>query len=259
MIIAAADRIGRSQVPIWHRAGDVPQDLGSTVVTLGVFDGMHHGHAHLVGRAVAAARERRLPAVLVTFDPHPAAVLGLPKDHARLSSVERRAELAGRLGIDAVFVVDFTAQFARQSPQCFVDELLVRTLRARAVVLGSNFTFGHRGAGTVDTMRTLGRVAGFTTEMVELAGHRDVVSSSSRVRACLRRGDLDGAARVLGRPHRIEGRLDPVELYDAAFVPASGSAVPGPGWYAARLVGGDGRCWPRCRRARAGRCSRSRT
>ena len=163
---------------------------------------------------------------------------GLTKDCSRLCSIARRAELAGALGIDAVFVVEFDLEFARHTPQRFIDELLVGVLKARAVVVGENFTFGHRAEGTVQTMSALGEVAGFSTHAVALVDERERVSSSSRVRALLRQGDIGEAARVLGRPYGVTGRLSKVELEHGAFVPEPGAALPGPGLYFARVVNG---------------------
>jgi len=102
--------------PVW-RLGDLPAHRGRCVATIGVFDGVHHGHSRLIGRAVDLARAAALPVVLVTFDPHPALVVGPPRDVAALSTVEQRADLAGALGIDAVCVLPFTREFARLTPQ----------------------------------------------------------------------------------------------------------------------------------------------
>ncbi|MFC5139120.1 cytidyltransferase [Actinomycetospora rhizophila] len=223
---------------IWRGPEDVPPSMRASVVTVGVFDGMHRGHARLVDTAVRHARERGLPAVLITFDPHPAQVLGLPKDTSRLSSLTHRAELARQRGIDAVYVLSFTSERARQSSEDFVDDVLVGTLHAKAVVVGANFTFGHRGTGTVRTLHDLGQRGGFTTHAVPLLADLGAATSSTRVRRCLRNGDDGGAAVALGRPHRIEGRLVPLEMYDGAFIPVPDSALPAPGRYTAQVVGG---------------------
>ncbi|WP_219417811.1 adenylyltransferase/cytidyltransferase family protein [Pseudonocardia nigra] len=219
--------------PVWHGVEQVPLGWGPCVVTLGVFDGLHRGHARLVQRAVRTGRARGLPVVLVTFDPHPARVVGLPRDTAQLTTVERRAELAGDLGVDAVCVLRFTPEFARLGPAEFVEQVLVGALRAAAVVVGANFTFGHRGAGDPALLRALGERHGFTAEAVALLHAVAVPCSSTAVRTLLRAGDVHGAARVLGRPHRVDGVADGGEL-----VVAEGTAVPAPGHYAVRLACG---------------------
>lgn len=222
--------------PLWHGIGEVPAWFGPCVVTLGVFDGLHRGHTRLIERALRAGDTLHLPTMLLTFDPHPARVLGLARDTAQLSTVERRAELAHRLGVDATCVLPFTAEFARLAPAEFVEQVLVDGLDARAVVVGENFTFGHRAAGTVDTLRELGERHGFTTHSVALMHDADVRCSSSAVREQLRRGDIHGAARVLGRPHRVEGTLRPAGRRAAELVTAPGTALPAPGRYRGRLT-----------------------
>ncbi|MFD4255313.1 cytidyltransferase [Amycolatopsis thermoflava] len=214
--------------PVWRDT--VPAGLGPCVVTLGVFDGVHRGHARLIGEAVGIGRARGLPTVLVTFDPHPARVVGPPRCTDALSTVERRAELAGELGVDAVCVLSFTRELAGMSPLDFVARILAGRLRAAAVVVGGNFTFGHRGEGTPETLRRLGRNYGFTTHPVDLLP----LVSSTHVRSCLRAGDVVGAARALGRPHRVEG-----VLADGRLRVEPGTALPAPGVYRGRLTCGD--------------------
>lgn len=227
--------VAEAAAPLWQGVGEVPGGFGPCVATLGVFDGLHRGHIRLVEGALRIGDARRLPTVLVTFDPHPARVLGLPRDAAQLATVEPGAELAGRLGVDAVCVLPFTAEFAKLSPAEFVEHVLVAGLRAQAV--GANFTFGHRAAGTVDTLRELGERHGFTTHSVALLHQVDARCSSSAVRACLRRGDIDGAARALGRPHRVDGTLRPAGGSATDLVFAPGTALPAPGRYLGRLPG----------------------
>jgi riboflavin kinase / FMN adenylyltransferase len=218
---------------VWRGVEAVPAGWGPCVVTLGVFDGLHRGHAQLVQRAVRAGRIRGLPVVLVTFDPHPARVVGLPRDTAALTTVERRAELAGDLGVDAVCVLPFTPAFAQLSPGAFVERVLVGALRAAAVVVGANFTFGHRGAGDPALLRGYGNSYGFTVEAVPLLHEVEAPCSSTYVRERLRAGDVRAAARALGRPHRVDGIAR-----GRALVVAEGTALPAPGRYVARVGGG---------------------
>lgn len=208
---------------LWRGLADVPPDWPACAVTIGVFDGIHRGHAYLIERTCL----ERLPTVLVTFDPHPARVLGLPRDTAALSTAARRAELAHELGVDAVCVLPFTPALARMSPEEFVADVLVDTLHAVTVVVGANFTFGHRGAGTVDTLRALGPRYGFTAHGVDLLPADTGTCSSTHVRGCLRAGDVEAAAAALGRPHRVDGMFT-----DAATIAVPpGTALPAPGAY----------------------------
>lgn len=249
-------------IPLWHGLDEVPPGFGPCAVTLGVFDGMHRGHRQLVERAVRVGDSRGLPTVLVTFDPHPADVLGLPRDTARLSTLERRAELARELGLDAVCALPFTSEFSRLSPAEFGRHVLAAGLRAQAVVVGANFTFGRRAAGTVDTLRELGLQHGFTTHRVDLLHEAATRCSSSAVRARLRDGDIRGANRVLGRPHRIEGSLHPAGTGASELVTAA--ALPAPDRYRDVLIGtgpvalrvtGDGRALVESANPRSGEAS----
>jgi riboflavin kinase / FMN adenylyltransferase len=196
-------------VQVFRGLGDLPQapaDLGRTVVSIGIFDGVHRGHQHIVQRAVARAAELRLPAVGVTFDPLPEFVLRPELAPALLTTLERRVELLGELGLDGVYVIDFTEEFSQESPEEFVQSVLVERLRAVDVVVGANFRFGRRAAGDVGTLRGLGLAAGFMVDAIELAGPAaDRAFSSSWIRERVAAGDVEGAAEALGRAHRVEG------------------------------------------------------
>ncbi|MEU0567266.1 bifunctional riboflavin kinase/FAD synthetase [Nonomuraea sp. NPDC005983] len=177
------------------------QGSGRSVVTIGVFDGVHRGHQRVAGRAVAAARELGLRCVAVTFEPHPAEVVRPGSHPARLTSPRRRAELLTGLGVDEVYTVEFSLELSRLSPADFAQSVLADRLRAAVVVVGEGFRFGHRAAGEVETLRALGEKYDFTVEEVPLL---DAVSSTV-VRERLVAGDVEGAALDLGRPHRVQG------------------------------------------------------
>jgi len=201
------------------------------VVTIGVFDGIHRGHAGLIARTVEVARALQLPALLLTFDPHPARVAGPPRNTAALSTPQRRAELALQLGVDAVLVLPFTSTLANTTAHQFVTRVLVETLRVNAVIVGHNFRFGARGAGDLDTLRDLGRQLGFTAEGVGLLHTSEIRYSSTHVRSCLAAGDVTAAAEALGRPHRVAGHL----AGDVLQVP-TGTALPADGHYHGMLA-----------------------
>ncbi|GII78240.1 riboflavin biosynthesis protein [Sphaerisporangium rufum] len=188
----------------WHGLDDVPGDWGRSVVTIGVFDGVHRGHQRMVGRAVALAAELGLPAVVITFDPHPEEVVRPGAHPPRLTTAGHRAELLGALGVDAVCVLPFTLEFSRMTPDEFVQAVLVDRLHAAGVVVGENFRFGHKAAGSLDTLRELGEKYDFVAEGVPLVSDGEAISSSL-VRESLAAGDVEAAARALGRPHRVEG------------------------------------------------------
>lgn len=232
----------------WRGLDEVPTGWGRCVVTIGVFDGVHRGHAQIISRAVADAHDRGLACVLVTFDPHPSEVVRPGSHPAQLTSLARRADLAEELGVDVFCVLPFTVELSRLSPESFVHELLVERLHAATVVVGQNFTFGHKAQGDVDLLRRLGARAGFTVdgvgllsgEDVERTGQDPVTYSSTYIRSCVDAGDVAAAAAALGRPHRVEGvvvrgdgRGRGLGYPTANVAPPMHSAVPADGVYAA--------------------------
>jgi len=189
----------------WGDPLDVPDDWGRSVVTIGVFDGVHRGHQRIVAKAVESAAELGLPAVVITFDPHPDEVVR-PGTHPPLLCTPRREwELLAGLGVDAVLVIPFTLEFSRLGPDEFVRAVLVDRLHAALVVVGETFRFGHKAAGDVSLLAELGEKYDFTALGVPLLTENGVTVSSTRIRAMLADGDVVGAAHDLGRPHRVEG------------------------------------------------------
>ena len=230
----------------WRGLDAVPTDWGRSVVTVGVFDGVHRGHQLLIGRAVAVGRERGLPAVLVTFDPHPAELVRPGSHPAQLTTLRRRADLAAGLGIDAVCVLPFTPELLRTEPAAFVHHVLVERLHAAAVVVGQNFRFGHRGAGDVALLAELGQRFGFAVEGLGLTGDDGVTFSSTYIRACIDAGDVAAATAALGREHRIEGvvvhgarRGRDLGFPTANIATAPHTALPADGIYAGRFAIGE--------------------
>ncbi|MDB1089714.1 bifunctional riboflavin kinase/FAD synthetase [Streptomyces sp. ACA25] len=231
----------------WRGLTDIPEDWGRSVVTIGSYDGVHRGHQLIIGRTVARARALRVPAVVVTFDPHPSEVIRPGTHPPLLAPHPRRAELMAGLGVDAVLVLPFTKELSRVSPADFVVEVLVERLHALSVVEGPNFRFGHKAAGDVATLSELGATHGFNVEIIDLferggAGDGEPFSSSL-VRRLIAEGDLTGAAEVLGRPHRVEGVVVPgarrgrqLGFPTANLDTVPYSAVPADGVYAGWLT-----------------------
>jgi riboflavin kinase/FMN adenylyltransferase len=238
----------------WRGLEATPGDLGRTVVTIGMYDGVHRGHQELIGTAVARARAMRRPSLLLTFDPHPAEVVRPGSHPAILTSLDRKAELVTELGVDAMCVLPFTPEFMRLSPETFTHTVLVEHLHAAQVVIGQNFTYGHKAAGTVDSLVAEGRRFGFAVEGVPLANvgaddaGDEVTISSTYIRACVAAGDMDSAARALGRPHRVDGVVVRGDRrgrdlgYPTANVECPPfTAIPADGVYAGHLVTRDPR------------------
>ncbi|MEV6689485.1 bifunctional riboflavin kinase/FAD synthetase [Streptomyces sp. NPDC051578] len=193
----------------WRGLEDIPDDWGRSVVTIGSYDGVHRGHQLIIGRAVAQARELGVPSVVVTFSPHPSEVVRPGSHPPILATYERRAELMADLGVDALLILPFTAEFSQLSPADFIVKVLVDKLHARAVIEGPNFRFGHKAAGNVDFLRELGATYDYEVEVVDLVVRGEagggVPFSSTLARRLVAEGDMEGVAEILGRPHRVEG------------------------------------------------------
>ena len=229
----------------------MPAGLGPTVVTVGNFDGVHLGHQHVIRRARQDADDRGAELVVVTFDPHPFAVLRPEHAPVMLTPLDERLRRLGDLDVDAVLVLPFSVEMAAWTPEEFIDRVLVGALHATAVVVGANFRFGHRAAGDVALLVEAGRARGFEVDGLALDGGPQVWSSTY-VRGCLAAGDVEGAAEALGRSFRVrgvvvEGDRRGRELgYPTANVPTSATAAaPADGVYAGWLRRVDtGERWP---------------
>jgi riboflavin kinase/FMN adenylyltransferase len=182
-----------------------PADAPRTAVTIGVYDGVHLGHRHVLARLGETAAARGLPTAVVTFDPHPASVVAPERAPQLLTSLDRRLELLSELGIDRCVVVGFDAAVATEPPATFVERVLVGELRAEAVVVGENFRFGHDRAGDVALLRAIAPGGGFDVVPVGLDAADGEPISSSRIRALLAEGQVAAAAALLDRPHELEG------------------------------------------------------
>ena len=183
----------------------VPDGWGPSVVTVGMFDGVHRGHRALLDRVVAEASARDLPAAAVTFDRHPLAVLRPGAEPPLLTTLDRRVELLGEAGMAAVLVLEFTREQSEVTAEAFATDVLFIRLGARAVVVGENFRFGHKAAGDAALLAGLGRPRGIDLVAVPLHGQAGEVVSSTRVRAELAAGDVAAAAASLGRPFALNG------------------------------------------------------
>jgi riboflavin kinase / FMN adenylyltransferase len=227
----------------WRGFEAAPGGLGRTVVTIGVFDGVHRGHQEIIGYAVKRARDLDMESVVVTFDPHPSEVVRPGSHPAVLTSPVRKAELIEELGADVLCVIPFTQEFSRLPAEEFAHDVLVEHLHAAVVVVGENFRFGYRAQGDVELLTRLGRTFGYAVESAPLVSVDDVVFSSTYIRACVDAGDVRAAAAALGRPHRIEGvvvrgdqRGRQLGFPTANLLCEARAAIPADGVYAAWLV-----------------------
>jgi riboflavin kinase/FMN adenylyltransferase len=227
----------------WRGVDAVPPNWGRCVVTIGIFDGVHQGHQRIIGRAVELARERGVPAVVLTFDPHPIEIIRPGSHPPVLTGTRHKAELLEALGVDVMCVLPFTPEFRRLTADEFVHEVLVERLHVTGVVVGENFRYGAQGAGDIAALTASGRRFGFTVEGLALEGSADTTYSSTYIRSLVDAGDVEEAARVLGREHRVEGlvvrgdqrgRAIGYPTANLSLIPWS--AVPADGIYAGRLI-----------------------
>jgi riboflavin kinase / FMN adenylyltransferase len=177
------------------------------VVSIGVFDGVHRGHQEIVRGCVGAARKAGAASAAVTFYPHPEAVVRRGPAPPMLTPPARKAELLESLGLEELVVVRFDKDFSQLTPEEFCGAVLSERLGARSVFVGENFRFGHGGVGTTTDLRRYGLSHGFEVVAVGLTREGEEVISSTRIRELLKAGNVAEAARLLGRPHRIEGTV----------------------------------------------------
>lgn len=225
----------------WRGLEEIPADWGRSVVTIGVFDGVHRGHQTLLERAVAHGRRSGLPVVVVTFDPHPDSVVRARPHPAVLTGERHKAELLAEHGADAVCVLPFTREFSQLSAEEFVQTVLAEGLGAAAVVVGENFRFGHKAAGDLEALHVLGEKYDFRVEGVHLVADADTITSTL-IRECIAAGRVAEAGTELGRPHRLEGvvvrgdrRGRELGFPTANLEVAPHAAIPADGVYAGRL------------------------
>jgi riboflavin kinase / FMN adenylyltransferase len=183
----------------------LPLGAPRSVVTVGFFDGVHLGHQAVLGTTVERARERGIPAVAVTFDRHPREVLTPGREPRLLTTVERKAALIERLGVDDLLVLPFTEDFSTWPADRFMGEVLRDGLHAEHCVMGANFTFGHRAKGNVELLIAEGAAYGFSAERVELREVEGRIVSSSSIRDALAEGDLGWPRTALGRRFVLDG------------------------------------------------------
>lgn len=181
-----------------------------SVVTPGNHDGVHLGHRALIDAAKRTAEARGWRTLGMFFDPHPTAVLAPARAPVLITSVERRVEIMRGAGCDDVVVLPFDSEFARMSPDMFVQKVLLDTCRAKGVVVGPDFHFGHKRSGNIETLRGWGKEGGFTVELVQPVMYEQEAVSSTRIRRVLRQdGDVQSAAWMMTRLHEISGEVVP--------------------------------------------------
>ncbi len=225
------------------------RDRPGSVVTLGTFDGMHLGHQALIARTRALARERGARAMMLTFEPMPREFLQADSAPARLTNFRERWRLAAASGLDALCVLRFDARLRGVSSEAFAQRLAA-AFGAATFVVGHDFRFGQGGAGTPEGLTGFGRHLGFDVEIVELVKGEGARVSSTAVRASLAAGNFSHAARLLGRPYSMRGRVVRGEQlgrtlgFPTANLRLKRRRSPLGGIFAVRVQGVAARPWP---------------
>ena len=228
-----------ADVPVlFYTLDELPERFLGGAVSIGNFDGVHLGHAQIARRLVAMARQWSGPAVVLTFAPHPSRLLRPEQAPAPLCWTERKAELLEELGVDAVVAYPTDLAFLQLGPREFFDRIVLERLRARGVVEGRNFFFGHKRRGTIDVLAQFCAEASLSLEVVEPAEIDGQVVSSSRVRTLVAEGRIDEVRQLLTRPYRLRGRVGHGQSrgnrlgFPTANIEEIDTLLPGEGIYA---------------------------
>ncbi len=195
---------------IFRHTADLPSEVQGAVVAIGNFDGVHRGHQAIIDKVGRLARELQTTCAVLTFEPHPRRFFQPDSPAFQLTGFRLKVRLIEALGVDNLFVLPFNQAFAALSAEDFVREVLAEGLRARHVVVGDNFAFGHKRLGNTGILEQLGQTHGFgVTAMRRVTGTRGAPYSSTGIRDYLKAGNPTGAAWLLGRYWEIEGRVQP--------------------------------------------------
>lgn len=194
---------------IFRDRTDIPEKFRSSVITVGNFDGVHKGHQYIIRRVVEKARAIGSMGGILTFHPHPRKLLSSPEiKYKRLTFIERKVQLIKELGVDFIFLLNFTNEIKELSPEQFVKEILVERLKVKLVIVGENFFFGKDRTGDTLTLRLLGDKYGFEVEVVNtIRINEEFIVSSTAIRKSIEEGEIEKAILFLGRPYELEGKV----------------------------------------------------
>ena len=233
-------------VRFFSSLGEIPAGFGPSAVAIGKFDGVHAGHRRVIAELRDVAARDSLTATIVTFDRHPLALLRPEACPPPLVSNAQKVELLAGTGVDATLMLEFDRAFSEQSPQEFVERILVDALHAKVVMVGADFRFGNRGSGTVDTLREFGDRLGFAVHVIddvvepEAGSEHRRRASSTWIRELLAAGRVAEAAKVLGHEPTVRGEVvmgaqrgRALGFPTANLSPRNEGFIPGDGVYAA--------------------------
>ena len=236
-------------------ARDVAETAGfsPSALTIGNFDGVHIGHQHLLRKTCDFAKRMGVSPTVLTFEPHPSRIVAPERTPRLLTTIDERCAWMAAEGIEQVLVLPFTMAIARLTPEEFVRDILVNALRAKIVLVGENFRFGHKQSGDAKVLTALGKQFGFEVCLAEPVTCRGQVVSSSGIRKFLDSGEAGMAWRFLGRPYSITGDVvrgrgvGSKQTVPTLNLKTSAEVLPRNGVYVTRTreIGGSSRSEPR--------------
>jgi riboflavin kinase/FMN adenylyltransferase len=192
---------------VFHSLEEARRRFGPCALTIGNFDGVHVGHRLLLAETIGYAKARNIAPAVLTFQPHPAAIVAPERVPAMICTLQQRLALLSSAGAERILVLPFTAEIARLTPDEFVSQILVDALQTQAVVVGENFRFGYKQAGNPEVLRALGAHYGFVTQFLKPVRFRGEIVSSSLIRRYLAAGNVSRAGRLLGRCFFVQGPI----------------------------------------------------
>ncbi|GAA2556469.1 riboflavin kinase/FMN adenylyltransferase [Neomicrococcus aestuarii] len=234
----------------WEDLGGIPAASGPSVVTIGNFDGVHRGHREVLSTVVKEAKKRDARSVVITFDPHPALVHRPEAAPNQIMGLSDKKKFIEEVGVDALLVLPYTLEFSKLTAEEFVTRYIAEPLKACAVVVGHDVRFGRDNEGDFRRMQELGEQLGFDVIGIDDFGE-DRRCSSTWVREALADGEVEAAAEILGRPHRMVGEVihgaargRELGFPTANLSPESTGFIPADGVYAGWLIDEGNRKWP---------------
>ena len=218
------------------------ENYPNTVITIGNFDGLHLGHQKILEAVKRRSEELKGTSMVVTFDPHPVKVLAPEKEIKMLTTFKERARILDAIGIKVLLCINFTREFANFSPDAFIEDILVKKINAKEIVIGPDYAFGKNRKGTTELLKKRGLELGFRVKVVKSVEIDGDVVSSSRIRSLLSMGQVFEASTFLGRAYTIEGNVikgagrgEKLLHIPTANITTPNELVPKEGVYAVRI------------------------
>jgi riboflavin kinase/FMN adenylyltransferase len=226
---------------LFHQAREFPVNPKGVCLAIGVFDGVHLGHQQVIRQALSDAANEEAASVMITFDRHPASVIAPERAPKLIYPLQKKLEVISSFEPDGTLVIHFDENFSKQSAEDFIHSLARDFKKIQSICVGSSFTFGHKRGGNVDLLRTLGTKLGFRVHGLAAVALDGEVVSSTRIRETLRKGEMDEATQMLGRPYSLSGtvvegdKIGRTMGFPTANVDVAALVIPPPGVYAVHV------------------------